>query len=411
VIEAWVPAIVRVVDRATPVLLACCMAACGAGSSGTGSFLVTDSAGVEVVINTAPAWREGEAWTLASQPALDIGVVEGDSAYQLFRVRDAVRLTDGRIVVANGGSYELRYYDPVGAHLKSVGRVGDGPGEFQGLDDLIVLPGDSLLVVDFGLSRVTLLDGTGALLATYSVPPPFGRFPDGTLVRQEGVGAPLTGATGDGVVRAEVAVVRYTLADETLDTLVRLPGDEIYRVVEGSGGGVGVTGYRRPFGRFRRSVVHDRWIMSADGSSYEAAVFDLNGRLTRLVRVDRPNRPVTAQDQQNYRERFLASIRDGRSRSRAERMFDGQAFPAAMPALQNLKVDGEGNLWLEEYQAAPEVQPRWALFDPQGRWLGTIDTPHGLRVTDLGSDYVLGIARDQLDTEHVRLYRLMKPPT
>ena len=92
-------------------------------------------------------------------------------------------------------------------------------------------------------------------------------------------------------------------------------------------------------------------------------------------------------------------------------MFDGQAFPAAMPALQNLKVDGEGNLWLEEYQAAPEVQPRWALFDPQGRWLGTIDTPHGLRVTDLGSDYVLGIARDQLDTEHVRLYRLMKPPT
>jgi hypothetical protein len=36
------------------------------------------------------------------------------------------------------------------------------------------------------------------------------------------------------------------------------------------------------------------------------------------------------------------------------------------------------------------------------------DLPVGLRVTDIGPDYVLGIELDSLDVEHVRMYAVTK---
>ena len=107
--------------------LALAVSACRSGSE-VGTVMVTDSAGVEIVENEDYAWPEGQAWRLADDPILDIGLLEGEDAYQLFDVVGALRLTDGGIVVANAGSFELRFYDANGTHLFSVGREGGGPG-------------------------------------------------------------------------------------------------------------------------------------------------------------------------------------------------------------------------------------------------------------------------------------------
>jgi hypothetical protein len=108
---------------------------------------------------------------LASGPSLEIGRAGGDPSHELYRVSGAVRLTDGRIVVANSGSSELRYFDSNGDYLKSVGRRGGGPGEFTG--DLKLLPyhGDSLLVWDARLRRFSLFDLNGAFVRVLAMPP------------------------------------------------------------------------------------------------------------------------------------------------------------------------------------------------------------------------------------------------
>ncbi|MGW8266986.1 MAG: hypothetical protein ACWGSQ_11490 [Longimicrobiales bacterium] len=51
-----------------------------------------------------------ETWRLSEAPILEIGVREGEEAYQFFRVGGSVRLADGRIVVANTGARELRVF-------------------------------------------------------------------------------------------------------------------------------------------------------------------------------------------------------------------------------------------------------------------------------------------------------------
>lgn len=102
------------------VLAASVVAACGAGDRADTAPVVRDSAGITIVENSAPAWRPGEGWRIAAEPEVEIGVLEGEAPYQLYRVRDAVRLPDGRIVIANGGSNELRYFAPDGRWLGTV---------------------------------------------------------------------------------------------------------------------------------------------------------------------------------------------------------------------------------------------------------------------------------------------------
>jgi len=48
------------------------------------------------------------------------------------------------------------------------------------------------------------------------------------------------------------------------------------------------------------------------------------------------------------------------------------------------------------------------VFDPGGRWLGEMTLPEGFRVFEIGKDYALGVYRDELGIEHVRMYGLVK---
>lgn len=50
----------------------------------------------------------------------------------------------------------------------------------------------------------------------------------------------------------------------------------------------------------------------------------------------------------------------------------------------------------------------WHVFHPDGNLLGTVRTPAGLRVLEIGADYVLGVARDGLDVEQVLVYGLSR---
>ena len=87
---------------------------------------------------------------------------------------------------------------------------------------------------------------------------------------------------------------------------------------------------------------------------------------------------------------------------------DGQPFPETMPAYEGVIVDEEGNLWVEEYRAPGDEQPRWTVFDSTGVMLGLIETPPRFRIFQIGSDFVLGRQTDSLDVERVQLYRLRK---
>jgi hypothetical protein len=94
-----------------------------------------DSAGVQVIDNVSMV-AAAAPWTVGA-PTLSLGSLEGDPHLTLARVVGAIRLGDGRLVVADGDSNELRFFDSSGRFLSRTGGKGGGPGEFthiRGLD-------------------------------------------------------------------------------------------------------------------------------------------------------------------------------------------------------------------------------------------------------------------------------------
>ena len=92
----------------------------------------------EVVESAAP--RDPDL-TLADEPLVRVGIVDGPLEYIFGNVTDGVRLEDGSIVVADEQSANLRRYDPNGRHVWTSGRSGEGPGEYTGLRLLRNCPG------------------------------------------------------------------------------------------------------------------------------------------------------------------------------------------------------------------------------------------------------------------------------
>ena len=50
--------------------------------------------------------------------------------------------------------------------------------------------------------------------------------------------------------------------------------------------------------------------------------------------------------------------------------------------------------------------PLWTVLDPEGRALGFIEPPDGLTVCEIGTDYLLGLATDEMGVESVQVWEL-----
>ncbi len=393
---------------AVPAALLALGIGCAGESGESGSMVVRDSAGITIVENISAAWAEGEGWRLSDEPVLTIGVLEGPEEYQLFQAVAARQLRGGEIVVANSGTHELRFYDSTGVFLRAVGREGEGPGEFRMMGMMWRAGRDSLVVFDFGLTRLTVLSARGEFGRTFTLaqlpsggpPLPVGPFSDGSFLAY-------TSAIGpgremrEGYSRDTFLYGRFAASGEIIDTLVRLPGHE--RQIATVGGRSRFVAL--PYGRSPVvAAAADRWYYGAS-DAWETERYSPAGTLTGITRRAVTNRPITADIAEDYRR----SVLEGSSRAPDpfRQWRANMPLPETMPAYRQFLVDDEGNLWVAEYKRRGE-QPSWAVFDPEGQFLGNVDTPADGRVSHIGSDFVLGIWDDEMDVQQVRMYRLVK---
>ena len=139
---------------------------------------------------------------------------------------------------------------------------------------------------------------------------------------------------------------------------------------------------------------------------YLIQVYGRDGNLERSIRRPVEREPVTEGDVARLREHELGET-DPRFREQVEAKWADAPVASLKPAFARMTVDAGGALWVEAPRVL-ESDPGFAdVFDEEGRLLGRIPLPGAFRITEIGLDYVLGVARDS-DTglEQVRLYRL-----
>ena len=193
------------------------------------SVSVTDSAGVRVVESSGPAWSAGAGWRLGTEPTLTIGAVTGDPNYLFQGISHVLRLEDGTVVVAERVARHLRFFDPAGVYIRSLGGSGEGPGEFQLLNEVWVR-GDTILVSDNLQSRISVFARDGDVLETIRVEaaPGMGsrgadtQFADGMLLV---LNAPTGGSrlgTGDVIPGSVWRLDRYSRSGRFMNEIAGL---------------------------------------------------------------------------------------------------------------------------------------------------------------------------------------------
>jgi len=409
------------------------LGACSAGdrSSSAAGPVVRDSAGIQIVENSGAAWAPGKGWAVADSPLVDIGGKAGDAAYDLSQVTAVLRLTDGRLVVGVGGAFQVRFYDPAGTHLATSGTRGNGPGEYQGIAGPWRISGDSVLVGDPLVRRLTLLSDSGKLVRTFSlggesgapIPTegrvsmafPAGAFRDGAILAT--AQSFRVNDAQQGAYRDSANYLVYSPAGVVRDTVGRFPGIEMEQMTMTFGGQSFNAPSPVPLGRNTLTALAADAFLVAKNDAWEIEVYSREGRLTRLIRVRADRQPITPEDVATHRRETRQQIEDqpmlrGLPEAIRKQMFDRveQAkYPETFPFIANILASTDGTLWVQEQGKPGNEQRVMAVIDSTGRFLGRVALPDRFQVTYADAEVVVGIWKDDEDVEHARVYAIHRP--
>lgn len=132
------------------------------------AYTIETKDGVNHVHNHAPLW--GDTLKVELEFVQQIGELDAkDENYQFYRLYDIARDMEGNLYLLDAGNYRIQKLDSNGKYLATIGRQGQGPGEFE-LPMLLDLDEQgNIYVVDYSGNKIHVLTPEGKYIKKYNV--------------------------------------------------------------------------------------------------------------------------------------------------------------------------------------------------------------------------------------------------
>ena len=388
------------------------MQACATESSDAPGITVRDSAGVRVVENTVSP-DDVPVYADLGEADLTIGVMEGDPVYSFANLLDVRTLPDGELIVVEAQSQELRVFDSGGRFVRTIGRQGEGPGEFGRLAKLADVEADTVWTWDSRLSRLTWFRTDGDLLGDRRLM--IGDFLVAELTRlADGthLAALVNFAAANDAERFYVAPEPLMLLDadgEPVDSLRNVGGlDMMVTRSRSDNGRTMVMITPVPLGRGTSYATSADRVYTGWNGEYRIVARTLSGTPSMVILALGLQPPLDAAEVAALRERRMESCPTETCEQNVRTLFDDFERPERRPAFSAFEVDADDNLWVAEYVPTDEPATGWHVFSPEGELLGHVTVPSRLTVHEIGSDYILGVQENELDVPFVRRFPLTR---
>ena len=391
------------------------------GSEARWSF-ERDTLGDTIVVRTLSGSEWGTPARLEER--MSIGVADGAEELMLGNVRALDVGSDGVIHVLEG-TPSLKQFDTSGTFLRTVGRLGSGPGEYRRPDGgLAVLSDGRIVVRDPGNGRMAVFASDGTPLATWRINSTFNTsrklYRDGTdnlytMVLIGPADDPADWVLGvqrfgpDGTPGDSIAAPRWTW-DRAIIKAQREGSTSVSDV---------------PFSP------EAHWAFSPLGymvgglaTNYRIDVFHRGG----VLRIERnaPAVPVASEEAADLRRVATAEM----ASQYPGWTWNGPDVPTTKPPFRELFVSDDGRIWVllsrpgikdpaveSEADGSRPSPSAWTepvafdVFEPDGRYLGEVTAPVGFLASPqpvFRGDTVWATAEDADGVRYVKRYQVVR---
>lgn len=322
-------------------------------------------AALATALVAAPAAAQAR-WRLVED--LRIGTMdEGPASFS--DIRGLATNARGWIFVVENSTQDVRVFDERGRHLRTIGRKGSGPGEFQLPNGIARAPGGSLWVHDPLNARLTVLGPDGEVLRGVTETNNGYGFEWGGRFQRDGwLTEPVFLQVEN---RSQRAIRRWAPDRSRADTLVP----------PACGGPAAPEPYRISSGTMRGYI-------AVPFTTGPASVYDLRGGLWcghtggyRIARIGLPRGDTLAMVRGEAKPAPLSEAEiEEALRPTLERFkgatFDRSRIPRVRPLVRSLLVDDAGRLWVWRFTA--ETATVFDVYDAAARPMAVVTGPAGL---------------------------------
>ena len=340
---------------------------------------IEETDGVTVVNNPiAPLYGED---ALELEEDLSIGEAEGREQYMFSNATSVALDGSDNIYVLDSKEAHIKVYNNQGAYLRTLGKKGQAPGEFQGPRDLTITPQGEILVNDSSARLLKFCDLEGNQLRQVS----HARYWSFTRPQADSAGEILGGygIIGDKGIFTQ-HIVKFT---ETLDEKFTVSTVEIAR---------------NPV--FNPYFARQHWTQDQKGQiiwgfpvKYELYVESPEGARRKTIRKDYNPVPITEEEKEKWVEDFYGGEQNIPPDVKV-------VWDEFRHAFQHLSVDDQGRIFVQTYEIDEETgKSIYDVFDSEGRFVTRI----GLRSQPLAwkNGRLYTVEEDEDGYQYVKRYK------
>ena len=375
-------------------------------------------------------------WSL--EETLRIGALDGEQA--LTGVLDLDLDPARNAYVAQVFTPHIAVFSSTGDHLRTIGRAGSGPGEFDGWPSRLGWIGDTLWVKDHSAVKIFSPEGSEVrrIRFTYVMAEEGSEFrpgtplADGTLLGTRVLAGDIPAfytadslslprfrpdGTLAGIVARVVQPIRVSLSDGSFAShpLASWNGVSWVPVVVTADGTAVLFVQDNPTG---------------SPASFELVRAGIDGRRSIVGRMPYEPRTVASSDADWLREvfgnwlagdynprpsAFLSEATLERRRLEASRAI---SIPRHYPPVRELVAGRDSTIWVLRELSPPDLVDRWEVYGPDGDLEGSLTIRDGrsspvpwlprLKIFQASRDEVWGMTTDDFDVPYIHRYRVRR---
>ena len=319
----------------------------------------------------------------------------------------------GRIYLVDTKPTVIKVYTQDGKLVRTIGREGEGPGEFR--IGFIAVRGEHLVLHDPRIGRTSVYDTAGNFIRSWHTSCCY--WSDIQVDKQNRIYIPSMVAGKAGDTPRGTPYVRWTLEGSAVDTVWvpwRKEG-KIWTVSVTSGGkGKAMMSTSVPFMPGIESALHpDGGFVYGWSGQYQIVRSSMGTDSVRVFGRSWTPDVVTGERRKGEVEGRIKQSAGSYGEDNVRKAFRLEDVPATLPAYSNLRVDPSGRTWARRWAVSDTTKSYYDAFDSTGAYLGPVTFSY--RIPEYGkqvwlSDGLIAVIEDDEGRPVVVRFRFAGQP-